>query len=162
MLLRKNDLYQGDTNAPYSIHVHPSKIKNICEIRRTKPTAVRLDASVGQLLSLELVLQNLAFTIAFWPCTVHLKAAHHQRTSTTAFPIRSVGVKWVLRLALHLLLLVSAIFLFHPVPYKIGKVNSSDAPNFLPFLKKLVFKIYLKNNLFKFFKLKYPYLKIYF
>lgn len=66
---------------------------------RTEPATVWLNASVGQLIGLKLVLQNLAFTIALWPRIVHLEAANRRRASTTAFSIRTIRVQRVFRLA---------------------------------------------------------------
>lgn len=75
-------------------------------IPRTEPAAVGLDASVGELLGLELVAQDLALAVTLRPRVVHLEAAHGGGAAGIAFPILPVHVQGVLGFSrdIHLLL----------------------------------------------------------
>lgn len=50
-------------------------------------SAVKLDASAGQILRLEHVLQGSAFAFALGADIIHLEAAHGGGASSSGFPI---------------------------------------------------------------------------
>lgn len=67
---------------------------------RTEPAPIGLDAGVGELLGLEIVLQHLPLAIALRPRVVHLEPPHRGRgaDSLVASAIAAVHVERVLRL----------------------------------------------------------------
>lgn len=70
---------------------------------RTEPATIRLDASIRQLLGLEVLPEKLALAIPPGPLIDHLEAAHGGGGAGAfvafPFPIAAVDVQGVLRLA---------------------------------------------------------------